>query len=39
MRVYYPFIDWAAGDSNLLVVRLMDVLFMIPLRLHGYPQE
>ena len=39
MRVYYPFIDWEAGDSDRLVVMLMDALFMNPLQLPGYPQE
>ena len=39
MRVHYPFINWESGHSNLLVVRLMDALFMVPLRLHGYPYE
>ena len=39
MRVYYPFIDWESGDRNRLVVQLTDALFIIPLRLHGYPQE
>ena len=39
MRVHYPFINWESGPSDLFVVRLMDALFMVPLRLHGYPYE
>ena len=39
MKVHYPFINWESRDCKRLVVQLMDALFKIPLRLHGYPQE
>ena len=39
MRIYYPFINWEARDSNSLVATLMDALFMDHLQLPGYPQE
>ena len=39
MKVHYPFIQWESRDCKRLVVQLMDALFKIPFRLHGYPQE
>ena len=39
MKLHYPFVDWRPRNHKRLVVRLMDALLEIPLRLPGYPQE